>query len=122
GLGDPEAPLGPQISRVRRLTDSDRSNPKTATAAASATSAASSAASVAAASAASRGAASRSAASPAASVPAPSAGSSSNPYAAYSGVFLFEDIEGRQANVRDFPLGEDYRRSFMRRYIACWSS
>ena len=40
-------------------------------------------------------------------------------YAACSGVFLVEDIEGRQADVRDFLLGEDYRRSFMSRYVAC---
>jgi hypothetical protein len=36
----------------------------------------------------------------------------SNPYATYSSVFLVEDIEGRQADVRDFLLGEDYRRDF----------
>jgi hypothetical protein len=29
----------------------------------------------------------------------------SNPYGASSGVFLVEDIEGRQADVRDFLLG-----------------
>jgi hypothetical protein len=35
-----------------------------------------------------------------------------------SSVFLVEDIESRQADVRDFLLGEDYRRGVLRRYIS----
>ena len=35
-----------------------------------------------------------------------------------SGVFLLEDIESRQADVRDFLLSEDYRCGVLRRYMA----
>jgi hypothetical protein len=106
------------------LTDSDRSNPKTTTAAAAAaaaaaaTASAASAASVATAPATSTPACAA-AASAAASVSASPVGS--NPDAPCSGAFLVEEIEGRQADVRDFLLGEDYRRSFLCWLVACRS-
>jgi hypothetical protein len=59
-------------------------------------------------------ASSATASSAAASVAAPSV-SGSNPYATCSGHFLVEDKEGRQANVRDFLLSEDYRCGVLRR-------
>ena len=40
-----------------------------------------------------------------------------------SGVFIVEDIESRQADVRDFFLTEsNYRCRVLRRCIACWTN
>jgi hypothetical protein len=108
----------------RELADPNACDPNTAAAAATSAAAAtatSAAASMAAPStacvAAAAAASSATASSAAASVAAPSV-SGSNPYATCSGHFLVEDKEGRQANVRDFLLSEDYRCGVLRRNTA----
>jgi hypothetical protein len=117
--------------RLRRLleelADPDGSNPYTAAASAS-SSAASAAADRAATAASVHGAASAACvgtasaacvgrAASAASVSAPSGGKL---YAGpmCSSVFLVEDIEGRQTDVRDFLLSKEYRCGVLSRYIA----
>ena len=112
--GVAERCLSRSLNRLRRLleelADPDGPNPETAaSSAASATS--SSAASATSPPAAASSAAASSAA---ASMAAPSA-SGSKPYAACSGIFLIEDIEGRQADVRYFLLSEDHRCGVLRR-------
>jgi hypothetical protein len=52
-----------------------------------------------------------------------SAPSGSKLYAVCSDVFLVEDMESRQADVRDFFLIEsNYRCGVLRRYIASWTN
>jgi hypothetical protein len=116
------------LRRLLQLADPDTCNPDTAAASAS-SSAASASSDCAAAAASVRCAASAAGvdctasaacvgcAASAASVSAPSG---SNLYAGTmcSSVFLVEDIESRQADVRDFLLSEDNRCGVLRRYIA----
>ena len=105
-------------SRLRRLleelADPDGSNPETA--ASSTASTASAAADCAAAA----PAASSAHCAPAAASCTASAPSGGKLYAGTMccSVFLVEDIESRQADVRDFLLSEEYRCGVLRRYIA----
>jgi hypothetical protein len=106
--------LSPALQAARELADPDGSNPETA--ASSTASIASAAADCAAAAA----AASSAHCAPAAASCTASAPSGGKLYAGTMccSVFLVEDIESRQADVRDFLLSEEYRCGVLRRYIA----
>jgi hypothetical protein len=104
-------------SRCPSLLNTHRSNPYTAAAAAATAARAASGAASTRPGAASAACAGCAASAAAASVSAPSG---SKLYAGMmcSGAFLVEDIESRQADVRDFLLSEDYASGVLRRGIA----
>ena len=109
------------VSSLRGLADADTCNPDTT--ASTASSSAAAAASHCAAAAASVHGAAAAAAAASAHCTAPAATSTRSGSKVYagtmrSGVFLVEDIESRQADVRDFLLSEDYRCGVLLRYIA----